>query len=352
MQLFTLDGETGAEQDVVEALQSFVSEARDLDAVPILVADDSPAGLSMRFSNKSSKKDFLDIVHGCIESGDDRAVFRYNISAEKGNVMNLNHRGTSMHYNDLRLTRDFIYRFCQEELKADYESYLEDTLESYRDSKKDANRNQFSKWLWGEGRMNDKKDPRNKDYYDRVRNYNEKVSFYRELLYGWRKEIASGASFEELENFGDENYGFDSFLNKYGAYGRASEYMERISEEFNVEGIPLTYSLSEAVEVPVSSGINSWGRDKATATIRELKVLYDAFGGINRQVLGIRVGDKDYMKDHIQYSPKDMYRVRMAILDKVYEVAGSDYSALVSDFMHAPPEDAAKVLLLNALNME
>lgn len=103
MQLYKLKLGDVNEKRILESLEQFKDDAVQNGSIPVFVADESPAGLCMRFEEKNRKR-FLEIFDGCINSVNDSMTFssylKHFYDDYRSNVLNLDSRGLISNYRN------------------------------------------------------------------------------------------------------------------------------------------------------------------------------------------------------------------------------------------------------------
>ncbi len=77
------------EKEVLDILRNLNNEAREKEAKIIYIADDGPGGLFSNFHREKHKKEFLELLGGCIATGDDASVFLNYLNQHYSNTGNV-----------------------------------------------------------------------------------------------------------------------------------------------------------------------------------------------------------------------------------------------------------------------
>ncbi len=70
---------TISEEGALKALAGFKDRAKELDAKLLFVSDEGPAGLYDLFESEENKRKFLELVYGCVVTGDDPNIFQKHL---------------------------------------------------------------------------------------------------------------------------------------------------------------------------------------------------------------------------------------------------------------------------------
>lgn len=85
------------EEEFLDNLSQFKEHAKEIGSTLVFVADEGPAGLSMRFNKNENKIRLLNLLDGCVSSADDIQIFRTYLNKsnyhERDNILDLNCRG-------------------------------------------------------------------------------------------------------------------------------------------------------------------------------------------------------------------------------------------------------------------
>lgn len=119
MYVSRLKGGRLAEESVLDRLEEFKTLADITDTLLIFVADEGPAGLSMRFEKPENKKRFLRLMDRCAVTPDDLQTY-YNTFGAVGltaphKTVNLDYRGLPQSYENVRLPTQLAPRIWPRE---------------------------------------------------------------------------------------------------------------------------------------------------------------------------------------------------------------------------------------------
>ncbi len=305
MRLSKLRTGENREEEVLYQLQDVREKARSMNAVPIFVADESPAGLCLRFENENHRREFLGLLEGCLYSNDDATVFLRYLGRYHGyvtNIINFNNRG--IYYG---LHRSTIYLTDESKLRL----WPDDTAPSESEIKISERR----------ARENLIKTFRIKDLPLFYPHSICKVAFYPMSQEG---HITGDVIVNFTHPFDLEN------LSHYGWYS-------------NPPGI---------IQL---------------ATMRQLKIVSERYGELSRANLKINFGEEgkppittdEYINgiydkpNGIYYKPEEIVKIRRAIFDMYHKVVKFDFGELVDRLASTSTEkDWESALIESDLKLE
>ncbi len=95
------------EEEVLEILKNLDREAKEKKAKIIYISDEGPSGLVNNFQDEKHKKEFLELLDGCVATGDDASVFIKYLDKYHSNVGNVyNFRSQINEYLALNIRKE------------------------------------------------------------------------------------------------------------------------------------------------------------------------------------------------------------------------------------------------------
>ncbi len=135
MYVAQLKGMPLKEEQVLDRLAEFRTLAEILEAPLIFVADEGPAGLSMRFAKPESKKRFLGLMDSCTDTPDDCQMYYKHLGTlgptSHHKTVNLDYRGCMQSYERVEIPLSVAPRIWPNEVVAAVDTQTSESLGHY-----------------------------------------------------------------------------------------------------------------------------------------------------------------------------------------------------------------------------
>src|SRR3989344_58013 len=362
MQVSNMNDSRIKEEDVLDLIEGFKKDAEEKKSKMIVVADESPAALCLRFKEDRNKRRYLEMLEGIIMASDDMQFYMTYASRnpkesqESGQCVNLNNRGIVYQYANLASGDNMpLYmgiKLWEEELPfrmADkqFEARNMEELIAKRTRKEPSKerRRELERGVEGKRRIMEEV-------------LKSGIRFLHDLLL---------YSKDEYENAYTVARAIEVKINDE-IYPQMIKASENLTRTFKMKDIPFAYSTrrigmffpmdKDGYIVPDTMFERDevqWEKripDKPIATIRQLKVIADRKGGVSMENIsrakmpefGRRItGDLNaYAKSRIEsiesangilYEQNEIMEIRERILETYHRLVGYSPMSLARSMM-------------------
>jgi hypothetical protein len=254
MQVIKLETGAISELAIIESLKKYKDHATQKGVAIVFVADEGVSGLSLRF-NEANRSQFLELFGNCIDTPDDASLLMKYLpgnvfSTTRTNVLNLNDRGTLPFYNRfVEVIDSDMFEFGKDPAI----NFDQDLISSLKRSEKKLLKV-------------------SENVVDRFRMIDIPLGIYGNLY----------------DDFDDITF-FHYFINENGNISPYPYLIER-------KGVPV---LSQTIDNRYET--YKFAKRTQFATFRQLKIIYDSFGEISMDKLGISLDSS------IHEDPNELY---------------------------------------------
>lgn len=380
MQLARLEYGIDCEESVLRKLEWFKERAEKQNSILFYVADESPAGLMARFEDDENKKKFLMFFKGCLSTSDDAQVFYHYFKEDHSltnkNILDLNYRGyrslsaSARKDESLELKAKFFplegyinefvdFKGCYSDDFSEKAIFYKTLRSHFQNHLKDEN---FDIGAHLESNPLEFPEILNLSKILRPVLKDESIDEFRKILLEKKNGL-------ENDDYGDYNWGWlnDSVI----LTGK------RIVKSFNMKDIPFIFATdgyrsslfnledgyidcphNHQIVIYNNSFESYYGRKEFIAKFRELKVVSDKVGGINREALNLRELGQE-LKDgndrpSIAYTREELRKIQKKINDIYHEAINYNPLDLINDLFYGIDSDkeAHSVLIKHQLALE